>query len=33
MFATYHVIGDFEHELESVVEPLGGKLDGLGDTQ
>jgi hypothetical protein len=33
MFATYHGIGDFEHDLESVVAPLGGKLDGWGVTQ
>jgi len=33
MYATYHGIGDFEHDLESVVAPLGGKLDGWGVTQ
>ncbi|MDZ4337659.1 MAG: ribonuclease E inhibitor RraB, partial [Pseudomonas sp.] len=33
MFATYHGIDDFEHDLESVVAPLGGKLDGWGVTQ
>ena len=33
MFATYHGIDDFEHDLESVVLPLGGKLDGWGVTQ
>ena len=33
MFATYHGIGDFEHDLESVVAPLGGKLDGWGVPQ
>ena len=30
MFATYHGIGDFEHDLESVVAPLGGKIEGWG---
>ncbi|NQD96979.1 ribonuclease E inhibitor RraB, partial [Pseudomonas sp. CrR25] len=33
MYATHAGIGDFEHDLESVVAPLGGKLDGWGVTQ
>ncbi len=33
MFATHHGIEDFEQDLEAVVEPLGGELDGWGVTQ
>jgi hypothetical protein len=33
MFATHVGIGDFEQDMESVVIPLGGKLDGWGVTQ
>jgi len=33
MFATCYGIDDFEHDLGSVVIPLGGKLDGWGVTQ
>ncbi|MCU1716216.1 ribonuclease E inhibitor RraB [Pseudomonas sp. 5P_3.1_Bac2] len=33
MFATSDGIDDFEQDLESVVLPLGGKLDGWGVTQ
>lgn len=33
MFATHAAIGDFEHDLEEVVVPLGGILDGWGVTQ
>lgn len=33
MYATYAGIGNFEHDLESVVLPLGGVLDGWGVTQ
>ncbi len=33
MYATYDGIGDFEHDLEELVEPLGGVLDGWGVTQ
>lgn len=30
MHATYDGIGHFEHDLESLVLPLGGVLDGWG---
>ena len=33
MYATHTAIDDFEHELENLVEPLGGVLDGWGVTQ
>ncbi|AJE21713.1 ribonuclease E inhibitor RraB [Azotobacter chroococcum] len=33
MYATYSGIDNFEHDLESVVLPLGGVLDGWGVTQ
>ncbi|MBS7661114.1 ribonuclease E inhibitor RraB [Pseudomonas lalucatii] len=33
MYATHAGIGDFEHDLASVVLPLGGTLDGWGVTQ
>ncbi|MCQ4269930.1 MULTISPECIES: ribonuclease E inhibitor RraB [Pseudomonas] len=33
MYATHEGIDDFEQGLESVVEPLGGVLDGWGVTQ
>ncbi|MGY4535058.1 hypothetical protein ACVW0Y_004211 [Pseudomonas sp. TE3786] len=33
MYATYDGIGAFEHDLESMVAPLGGVLDGWGVTQ
>jgi hypothetical protein len=33
MYATYAGIDDFEQNLGSVVEPLGGVLDGWGVTQ
>lgn len=33
MYATYDGIGDFEQDLEELVEPLGGVLDGWGVTQ
>lgn len=33
MFATYHGIGDFEQDLEALVIPQGGKLEGWGVTQ
>ncbi|MBF0674684.1 ribonuclease E inhibitor RraB [Pseudomonas sp.] len=33
MYATHSGIGDFEHDLENLVEPLGGVLDGWGVTQ
>jgi hypothetical protein len=33
MFATSNGINDFEQDLESVVIPLGGVLDGWGVTQ
>lgn len=33
MYATYDGIGDFEHNLEELVEPLGGVVDGWGVTQ
>ncbi|WXL24049.1 ribonuclease E inhibitor RraB [Ectopseudomonas mendocina] len=33
MSATSNGIGDFEQDLESVVIPLGGELDGWGVTQ
>ncbi|WP_263138691.1 ribonuclease E inhibitor RraB [Pseudomonas sp. RIT-PI-AD] len=33
MYATSGGIDDFEQDLEAVVEPLGGILDGWGVTQ
>lgn len=33
MYATHVGIGDFEHDFESLVVPLGGVLDGWGVTQ
>jgi hypothetical protein len=33
MYATFDGIGDFEQDLEHLVEPLGGVLDGWGVTQ
>ncbi|MCF7203392.1 ribonuclease E inhibitor RraB [Pseudomonas oligotrophica] len=33
MYATFDGIGDFEQDLETLVEPLGGELDGWGVTQ
>jgi len=33
MYATHAGIGDFEQDLESLVAPLGGVLDGWGVTQ
>ena len=33
MYATHAGIGAFEHDLESIVVPLGGKMDGWGVTQ
>lgn len=33
MYATHEGIGDFEQDLESVVAPLGGEMDGWGVTQ
>ncbi len=33
MYATHAGIGDFEQDLESLVLPLGGVLDGWGVTQ
>ena len=33
MYATFDGIGDFEQDLEYLVEPLGGVLDGWGVTQ
>jgi len=33
MFATHATIDDFESDLEAVVLPLGGQLDGWGVTQ
>ncbi|WP_421681576.1 ribonuclease E inhibitor RraB [Stutzerimonas urumqiensis] len=33
MYATYDGIGDFEQNLENLVEPLGGVVDGWGVTQ
>ncbi len=33
MYATYEGIGDFEQNLEAIVGPLGGTLDGWGVTQ
>ena len=30
MYATYTGIGEFEQDFESVVEPLGGELEGWG---
>jgi hypothetical protein len=33
MYATRVCIDDFEQDMESVVEPLGGVLDGWGVTQ
>ncbi|MDH1262913.1 MULTISPECIES: ribonuclease E inhibitor RraB [unclassified Pseudomonas] len=33
MYATHAGIGDFEQNMESVVVPLGGTLDGWGVTQ
>lgn len=33
MYATHAGIGDFEHDLEELVVPLGGVLDGWGVTQ
>lgn len=33
MYATHAGIGDFEQDLEALVVPLGGVLDGWGVTQ
>ncbi|GIZ12018.1 ribonuclease E inhibitor RraB [Pseudomonas sp. NCCP-436] len=33
MYATQAGIGAFEHDLESIVIPLGGRMDGWGVTQ
>lgn len=33
MYATHAGIDDFEHNLEELVVPLGGVLDGWGVTQ
>ena len=33
MYATHAGIDDFEHDLEELVGPLGGVLDGWGVTQ
>ncbi|EKM95777.1 ribonuclease E inhibitor RraB [Stutzerimonas degradans] len=33
MYATFDSIGNFEQDLEELVEPLGGVLDGWGVTQ
>ncbi len=33
MYATYESIGDFEENLEALIEPFGGVLDGWGVTQ
>lgn len=33
MYATYEDIGDFSQDMESLVTPLGGVLDGWGVTQ
>lgn len=33
MYATHNGIDDFEQDLEELVEPLGGVLDGWGVTQ
>jgi hypothetical protein len=33
MYATFDGIGDFEQDLENLVEPLGGVMDGWGVTQ
>lgn len=33
MFATHEGIGAFESDLQSIVAPLGGQLDGWGVTQ
>lgn len=33
MYATHAGIGDFEQDLESLIVPLGGVLDGWGVTQ
>lgn len=33
MYATYAGIGSFEQDLEALVGPLGGVLDGWGVTQ
>ncbi|WP_263262825.1 ribonuclease E inhibitor RraB [Pseudomonas sp. RIT-PI-S] len=30
MYATHFGIGEFEHDFESVVEPLGGEIEGWG---
>jgi hypothetical protein len=30
MYATYGGIGEFEQELESLIEPLGGEVEGWG---
>jgi hypothetical protein len=30
MYATYGGIGDFEQELETLIEPLGGEVEGWG---
>lgn len=33
MYATFDGIGDFEQDLENLIEPLGGVVDGWGVTQ
>lgn len=33
MYATHAGIDDFEHDLQELVAPLGGVLDGWGVTQ
>jgi hypothetical protein len=30
MYATYCGIGEFEHDFESIIEPLGGEIEGWG---
>lgn len=30
MYATYGGIGEFEQDFESVIEPLGGEIEGWG---
>jgi len=33
MYATYGGIGEFEHDFEQVIEPLGGEIEGWGVKQ
>jgi len=30
MYATHGGIGEFEHDFEAVIEPLGGEIEGWG---